>query len=89
MKQKILIYAQPGARQPGFAGYFDGKMKIKLNAPAQDNQANQALIIFLTEQLNIPKNIIKIIQGLHNRRKTVSIDSNYSAAEIIQKITSV
>ncbi|MDR1452735.1 MAG: DUF167 domain-containing protein [Candidatus Margulisbacteria bacterium] len=87
MNSKLSLYAQPGAKQTGFAGYFAGQIKIKLNAPAQDNKANQELIIFLAKKLNIPKSNLTIIRGLTNRHKVVSIDSNYSAAEIIKRIT--
>ncbi|MDR1322844.1 MAG: DUF167 domain-containing protein [Candidatus Margulisbacteria bacterium] len=84
---KFPIYVQPGAKQTGFAGYFAGKIKIKLNAPAQDNKANQELIVFLAKKLNLAKNNILLVQGLTNRHKVVSIDSDYSAAEIVKKIT--
>jgi uncharacterized protein (TIGR00251 family) len=85
--RKLSLYAQPGAKQTGFAGYFAGKIKIKLNAPAQDNKANQELIIFLAKKLNISKNSLTIIQGQASRHKVVSVNSVYSAAEIMQKIT--
>ena len=89
MRQTITLYVQPGAKQTGCAGYFAGKIKIKLQAQAQDNKANQELIVFLAKKLNIPKNNLTIIQGLTNRHKVVNIASNYSAAEIVQKITGI
>jgi uncharacterized protein (TIGR00251 family) len=85
---KFPIYVQPGAKQTGFAGYFAGKIKIKLNAPAQENKANQELLIFLAKKLNLAKNNITLVQGLTSRHKVVSIDSNYSIAEIVKKIMS-
>ncbi|GBR76625.1 protein DUF167 [Candidatus Termititenax persephonae] len=82
MKQKIPLYVQPGARKTEFAGYFDGKMKIKLKAPAQENKANQELIDFLAQRLAISKSQLAIIQGLTGRHKVVAIDSVLSFADI-------
>lgn len=51
----------------------DGTLKIKLTAPAIENRANEALINFLSEKLDLPKKAIVIIHGLHSRNKVIGI----------------
>ncbi|MFA5188189.1 MAG: DUF167 domain-containing protein [Patescibacteria group bacterium] len=48
-------------------------LKIKLTAPAHEGKANKALIIFLSQELKIPKSKIKIISGEKSREKKILI----------------
>lgn len=47
--------------------------KIKLMTPPIDGRANDSLIKFLAEELNIKKNQIEILQGQTSRNKIVKI----------------
>lgn len=47
--------------------------RIKLMTPPIEGKANQALIKFLAEELDIAKNKIKIISGEKSRDKKVEI----------------
>ena len=51
----------------------DGTVKIHLTAPAKENKANQALIEFLAEVLDVPKTRIEIVAGSTGRDKLVSV----------------
>jgi uncharacterized protein (TIGR00251 family) len=51
----------------------DGTVKIRLTAPPVEGRANQGLIDFLAEVLNIKPARIEIISGLTSRDKIVSI----------------
>ena len=51
----------------------DGTVKIRLTAPPVEGRANQWLIDFLAEVLNIKPARIEIISGLTSRDKIVSI----------------
>jgi uncharacterized protein len=51
----------------------DGTVKIRLTAPPVEGRANQGLIEFLAEVLNIKPARIEIISGLTSRDKIVSI----------------
>lgn len=87
MKQKIALYIQPGSKQTCLAGSFDGKPKIKIKSPAQDNQANTELVKFLAKILGIAKSSVEIVQGQTGRNKVVEIDSGLSAEEILGILT--
>jgi uncharacterized protein (TIGR00251 family) len=51
----------------------DGTVKIRLTAPPIEGKANEALIKFLAEVLDIPASNIEIIAGGGGRDKLVSI----------------
>ncbi|MCX6745094.1 MAG: DUF167 domain-containing protein [Candidatus Parcubacteria bacterium] len=52
----------------------DGSLKIKLQAPAIEGKANKALIAFLSEHFQKPKNKIILVSGEKARTKTVKIE---------------
>lgn len=53
----------------------DGGVKIRLMAsPAGDTSANQELVAFLAQQLNIDASRVEIVFGEANRDKVVSIE---------------
>lgn len=51
----------------------NGTIKIRLTAPPVDGKANQALIKFLAEILDIPESKIEIVAGETGRDKLISI----------------
>ena len=51
----------------------DGTVKIRLTSPPVEGKANQALIAFLSEILEVPRSRIEIIAGATGRAKLVSI----------------
>ena len=62
----------------------DGTIRIRLTAPPADGKANQALVQFLAEVLDIPVSRIEIVAGFTGRDKLVSIlDMD---AEMVHKI---
>ncbi len=62
----------------------DGKIKIRLNEKPISGKANQALINFISEKLNIPKGAILITSGEKSRIKRIRIDA--LSKEDIEKI---
>jgi uncharacterized protein (TIGR00251 family) len=51
----------------------DGTIKIHIAAPPVDGEANEQLLIFLAEVLNIPKSRIEIVAGAVGRDKLISV----------------
>lgn len=77
---------QPGAKKSAVSGMHDGHIKIKVNLPPIDGKANDALILFLSDFLNIPKSTIKIISGEKSRIKKISIATATNESEIKNKL---
>lgn len=56
-----------------FAILDDGTVKIRLTAPPVEGKANQALIKYLSDVLDIPASNIEIVAGQTGHDKLVSI----------------
>ena len=62
----------PGAVKPW--GLHGEAIKVKVQAPAVEGKANEALRTFLAERLAVPVRAVKIVGGEKSRDKLVSID---------------
>ncbi|MEJ5313283.1 MULTISPECIES: DUF167 domain-containing protein [Anaerolinea] len=68
----------------------DGTIKIRLTAPPVEGKANQALIDFLSEVLDVPKSSLEIVAGETGRDKIVTIlnlDAPTVQARILQHLS--
>jgi uncharacterized protein (TIGR00251 family) len=63
------------------AGLMDGALKIRLQAPAVEGRANEALCEFLAEILKRPKSAVRILAGDRSRIKRVEV-SGVTAAQV-------
>ena len=77
---RVLVWAQPGAKRDELAGVLDGRLKVKLRAPAVDNKANAGLLGYLAKLLELPKSGLELEAGHTNRRKTVRIRAGLTPA---------
>lgn len=69
----LNIYIIPRSSKSEIIGIYNDSLKIKLKAPPVDNAANDELIRFLREKLNIRKSNIEIKSGHKQRKKIVSV----------------
>ena len=69
----LQVRIHPGAHRNAIQSIHDGALKISLTTSPVDGRANQALIAFLSDRLNIPKARITLISGATNRSKTLRI----------------
>lgn len=51
----------------------DGTVRVRLAAPPTDNESNEALIVFLSEILGVPRAKLDIVAGSAGRDKLVSV----------------
>lgn len=77
----LTLHIQPGARKTEFAGQHGDALKIRLAAPPVDGKANEALLRFLAEALNLPKSAVVLKSGQSSRRKVVAV-SGANAAQL-------
>lgn len=71
----LALWVQPGAKKTEPMGIFDGKLKLRLNAPAVENKANKALVKYLAKALGLRQSKVTLQSGLLSRHKTVIIES--------------
>jgi uncharacterized protein (TIGR00251 family) len=69
----FAVRIQPRARNNEIVGELDGAIKIRLQAPALEGRANEALIEFLARLLKTPNAAVRIQSGERSRIKRVEI----------------
>jgi uncharacterized protein (TIGR00251 family) len=69
----LSLHCQPGAKASRVVGLHDERLKIQLQAPPLENRANEALVVWLAEQLGVPRKQIEILTGQTSRQKRVLV----------------
>jgi uncharacterized protein (TIGR00251 family) len=69
----FAVRVQPRSSRNGLAGEMEGALKIRLQAPAFEGRANEALIEFLAGVLKTPKSAVRILSGERTRIKRVEV----------------
>jgi uncharacterized protein len=69
----FLVRVQPRASKDEVAGEMAGALKVRLQAPALEGRANEALIEFLAQLLKTPKSAVRILSGDRSRTKRIEI----------------
>lgn len=70
----ISVKVQPRASRSEITGELDGVIKIRLAAPPVDGAANEELIRFLADLLDISKRQVTIKSGLTSKNKIVHVE---------------
>jgi uncharacterized protein (TIGR00251 family) len=70
---RISVHAQPGAKKTEVAGLHGNAIKIRIQAPPLEGRANDELIRFLAEALNVPRAHVTLYRGDKSRTKVFSI----------------
>jgi len=69
----IAVWASPGARRSEVVGVADGRLRLRLAAPAHEGKANAELVRFLAKTLDLPKGAVTVGAGASSRRKLVRV----------------
>ena len=77
----LSVRVHPGAKCDAVTGLHAGAVKIALKAPPVDGRANEALIAFVAERLQLPRSRVALVAGASSRSKTLRITGK-SAAEV-------
>ena len=67
------VRVQPRASRDEIAGEIDGALKVRLQAPALEDRANQALCEYLARLLKTSKSAVRISGGERSRTKRIEI----------------
>ncbi len=78
----FAVRVQPRSSKNQIAGVIAGALKVRIQAPAVENRANEALCAFLAQLLKRPKSAVRLLSGEHGRNKRVEI-SGVTAPEIL------
>lgn len=76
----IRVKVRPNAAATRVAGMMaDGTIKIDVAAPPDKNKANRELARFLSKELKVPAENVKIVSGAGKPFKIVKIEKIYDA----------
>ena len=77
----LPVRVHPGAKRNAVTGTHDGAVKVSLTTPPTGGRANEALIAFLAERLNIPRSRLALVSGQTSRSKVMRI-TGLNATEV-------
>jgi uncharacterized protein (TIGR00251 family) len=69
----FLVRVQPRASKDEIAGEIGGAVKVRLQAPAVEDRANEALAEFLAQLLKTSRTAVRILSGERSRTKRIEI----------------
>ena len=75
----------PASSKTVVCGLLDGMVKIKVSAAPEKGKANQRLLEFLAERLDVKKSAVSIISGQTNPVKSVRV-LGISAGTLLKKL---
>ncbi|KIE59492.1 hypothetical protein A946_02190 [Methylacidiphilum kamchatkense Kam1] len=71
---RLMIKVVANAKKTEVVGKHGELIKIKLSAPPVEGKANELLLTFLSDRLEVPKGLLRIEKGEKNRLKTIVIE---------------
>jgi uncharacterized protein (TIGR00251 family) len=70
----LVVRVTPRSKRNEIVGIMgDGTIKVHLTAPPVEGKANQALIEFLSEILDVPRSHLEILSGTSSRNKRIAV----------------
>jgi uncharacterized protein (TIGR00251 family) len=81
---RFSVHLQPRASKNEIAGLHGGALKVRLTAPPVEGVANEALIDFLSQSLDIPRRNVCIVSGFSSRNKV--IEASEVDLEAVQRL---
>ncbi len=85
---RIQLHVQPRASKTRIIGEHGDALKIAIQAPPVDGEANDAIIQFFKKLFDRPARDIEILSGETGRKKSVFI-ANLTPEEALKKLLSV
>jgi uncharacterized protein (TIGR00251 family) len=82
---RIAVQVMPNAKKTEVVGIIDDAIKIRLQAPALEGRANEALIRFLADVLNVSKSAVTLTHGQTNKRKLLEVKAAGLTLETVQQ----
>jgi len=70
---KISVMVKPNARHEDVTPQEDGTILVRVNAPPVEGRANERVIRLLAKHFGVAASRVRIVAGLHGKRKLVEI----------------
>lgn len=83
---RLAVQITPNAKKSEVIGPLDDVLKIRLQAQPIEGKANEALIRYLADRLDLPKSAVQITHGLTSKRKIVEVRARNLTLESARSI---
>jgi uncharacterized protein (TIGR00251 family) len=70
---RLRLRVIPGSAKPGIVGRYGDAWKLRVSAPPERGQANEATVDLLADTLGLPAANVRLVSGQGSRDKTVEI----------------
>ena len=81
----IAVKVVPRAAKNEVVGWFEGALKVRVQAPPEDGRANRALEALLAEALGLKKNAVAVVAGRSSAHKRVEV-AGLARDEIVRRL---
>ena len=72
---RFWVRVVPGASRDAIMGWqTDGKLRIRISAPAERGRANKALVRFLARALGVRSSALTVVSGTSSREKRLYVE---------------
>jgi uncharacterized protein (TIGR00251 family) len=82
---RLALQITPNARKSQIIGPLEDVLKVRLQAQPIEGKANEALIRYLAELLDVPRSRIAITHGHTNKRKIVEAHGASLTADAVTR----
>ena len=70
---QLSVRVIPNAKKDEFAGYREGELILRLNAPAIEGKANKAAVEFVSKFFGVPRSSVLLVRGERSRHNIFQI----------------
>src|SRR5689334_20663382 len=83
---RLAVQVTPNAKRSEVIGRLEDVLKIRLQAQPIEGKANEALVRYLADVLDVPKSAVSITHGQTSKRKTIEIKTLDRTADAVRQI---
>jgi uncharacterized protein (TIGR00251 family) len=80
------VQVTPNAQRTEVIGLLDDALKIRLQAQPIEGKANEVLVRYLADRLDVPKSHVSVMHGHTGKRKIIDIADAGLSVEQVERI---
>lgn len=81
---RLHVYVQPNGRKSEVLGEYDGQLKIRVQAPPVEGQANAAVEEFVASLFDLSPRKAQLLRGQTSRQKVIHLTGiDFDQAQLI------
>jgi uncharacterized protein (TIGR00251 family) len=84
-QELLVVNVKPRAAHAGVEVAKDGRVVVRVHAPAAEGAANRECLATLAAALGVPKTSLEIVRGEKSRAKQIAV-AHLTAAEVRERL---